>query len=93
MEEVYHGVATKINCKKNDEIFNNIPESIEVGRYHSWIVKKPLPEELLITSEDENNQVMSLRHINYAVRGVQFHPESILTPYGKTIIKNWTKTL
>ena len=56
-------------------------------------MKKPLPEKLLITSEDENNQVMSLRHIKYPVRGVQFHPESILTPHGKTIIKNWTKTL
>ena len=93
MEEVYHGVATKIKCKKNDEIFDNIPESIEVGRYHSWIVKKPLPEKLVITSEDENNQVMSLKHTDYPVRGVQFHPESILTPHGKTIIKNWIKTL
>ena len=93
MEEVYHGVASKINCKKNDEIFNNIPESIEVGRYHSWIVKKPIPKELVITSEDENNQVMSLKHTDYPVRGVQFHPESILTPHGETIIKNWIKTL
>tara|TARA_B100000575_G_scaffold282005_1_gene273195 strand:- start:7585 stop:8151 length:567 start_codon:yes stop_codon:yes gene_type:complete len=93
MEEVYHGVATKINFEKNDKIFDNIPKSIEVGRYHSWIVKKPLPKDLIVTSVDENNQVMSLKHIKYPVRGVQFHPESILTPYGKTIIKNWIETL
>ncbi len=93
MEEVYHGVATKIYCKVSDEIFNNIPKTIEVGRYHSWIVKKPLPEELIVTSEDENNQVMSLRHSKYPIRGVQFHPESILTPNGKTMIENWIKTL
>tara|TARA_B100001057_G_scaffold501227_1_gene622203 strand:+ start:5316 stop:5882 length:567 start_codon:yes stop_codon:yes gene_type:complete len=93
MKEVYHGVATKINCLKNDEIFDNIPELIEVGRYHSWIVKEPLPEDLIITSVDENNQVMSLKHKKYPIRGVQFHPESILTPYGKTIMKNWIETI
>ena len=78
---------------KNDEIFDNIPELIEVGRYHSWIVKEPLPEDLIITSVDENNQVMSLKHKKYPIRGVQFHPESILTPYGKTIMKNWIETI
>tara|TARA_B100000886_G_C20281212_1_gene431256 strand:- start:196 stop:762 length:567 start_codon:yes stop_codon:yes gene_type:complete len=93
MNEVYHGVATKINRKVHDEIFDDIPSSIEVGRYHSWIVKKPLPNELIITSEDEKDQVMSIKHIKYSVRGVQFHPESVLTPYGKQIIKNWVKTL
>jgi len=93
MNEVYHGVATKIDLKEHDDIYNGIPKSLDVGRYHSWIVKKPLPKGLVVTSEDENNQVMSLRHSRYPVRGVQFHPESVLTPHGKTIIKNWVDTL
>ncbi len=93
MNEVFHGVATKIDLKEHDDIFNGIPKSLDVGRYHSWIVKKPLPKGLVVTSEDENNQVMSLRHSKYSVRGVQFHPESVLTPHGKTIIKNWVDTL
>ncbi|RZP04066.1 MAG: aminodeoxychorismate/anthranilate synthase component II [Flavobacteriales bacterium] len=93
MKEVYHGVASKINFKEDDDIFNDLPKSIDVGRYHSWIVKKPLPEGLIITSVDEENQVMSLKHSKYSVRGVQFHPESILTPHGKQIIKNWIKTI
>ena len=93
MNEVYHGVATKIDLKEHDDIFKGIPKSLDVGRYHSWIVKKPLPKGLVVTSEDENNQVMSLKHSKYPVRGVQFHPESVLTPHGKTIIKNWVDTL
>ena len=85
--------ATKINLKEHDEIFNDIPNSLDVGRYHSWIVKSPLPDDLIITSVDHNNQIMSLKHIKYPIRGVQFHPESVLTPYGKAIIKNWLETL
>ena len=84
---------TKINLKEHDEIFNDIPNSLDVGRYNSWIVKSPLPDDLIITSVDHNNQIMSLKHIKYPIRGVQFHPESVLTPYGKAIIKNWVETL
>lgn len=90
LEQVYHGVATKINVIVNDEIlFNDLEESFDVGRYHSWIVENPLPEVLEITSVDVNGQIMSLRHKMYDVRGVQFHPESVLTPNGKMILKNW----
>ena len=93
MSEVYHGVATKINLKEHDEIFKDIPNSLDVGRYHSWIVKSPLPDDLITTSVDHNDQIMSLKHIKYPIRGVQFHPESVLTPHGKAIIKNWVETL
>lgn len=62
---------------------------IEVGRYHSWVVDKALPDCLEATSYDENGQIMSLRHRDFDVRGVQFHPESVLTPQGKKIIANW----
>ncbi|MNE91565.1 Anthranilate synthase component 2 [compost metagenome] len=65
---------------------------MEVGRYHSWSVStENFPEVLEITSVDENGQVMSLKHKAYDVRGVQYHPESVLTPYGKKILENWLK--
>ena len=70
-------------------MFIDFTQSIDVGRYHSWLVKSPLPNDLSCTSVDHNNQIMSLRHTKYDVRGVQFHPESILTPCGKKIIENW----
>ncbi|RLD27136.1 MAG: aminodeoxychorismate/anthranilate synthase component II [Bacteroidetes bacterium] len=90
LETVYHGVATKINITVNDEsLFNELNKEIEVGRYHSWIVDTNLPEELEVTSLDENGQIMSLRHKEYDVKSVQFHPESVLTPNGKQILKNW----
>lgn len=91
LEKVYHGVATKISVDVNDEnLFLNIPQQFEVGRYHSWVISpKDFPEKLEITSRDENGQIMSIRHKIYDVKGVQFHPESILTPDGKTILKNW----
>lgn len=90
LDTVYHGVATKINIVKNDEtLFKGLDKEIEVGRYHSWVVDTNLPEELEATSFDENGQVMSLRHKIYDVKGVQFHPESVLTPNGKQILKNW----
>ena len=66
---------------------------MNVGRYHSWIVDKPVPKELVVTSVDENGEIMSLKHKDYDVRGVQFHPESILTPDGKKILKNWIKSI
>jgi anthranilate synthase component II len=90
LEKVYHGVATKIFIKEKDSIFNNLPNELYVGRYHSWVISnKNLPIDLIITSTDENGQIMSLKHTVYNVRGVQFHPESILTVYGKQILKNW----
>lgn len=90
LEKVYHGVATKVNITVDDEmLFNDLEKEIEVGRYHSWVVNKQLPEVLEATSIDENGEIMSLRHKTLDVRGVQFHPESVLTPNGKKILENW----
>jgi anthranilate synthase component 2 len=89
LDKVYHGVATPVHIAKEDLLFKNIPKSFEVGRYHSWVVETPLPETLEATSFDEEGQLMSLKHKTYQVRAVQYHPESILTPYGKKILENW----
>ncbi len=89
LEEVYHGIATPITITKEDILFKDIPSTIAVGRYHSWVVAPELPAVLEATSFDENGQVMSLRHTEYDVRAVQFHPESVLTPEGKQLLENW----
>ena len=90
LETVYHGVATAITITVDDEpLFNGLDKTIEVGRYHSWVVANELPDELEATSFDENGQIMSLRHKIYDVKGVQYHPESVLTPNGKQILENW----
>lgn len=92
LDEVYHGVATKINLFVDDEyIFDGLGKEFQVGRYHSWVVTKNLPDCLQVTSYDEKGEIMSLRHSEYDVRGVQFHPESVLTPDGKKMIKNWVE--
>ena len=93
LEDVYHGVATKVEITVDDEqLFNNMDKTIEVGRYHSWVVNPNLPEVLEATSVDSNGQIMSLRHKIYDVKGVQYHPESVLTPNGKQILENWIKS-
>jgi anthranilate synthase component 2 len=93
LDSVYHGVATNINlCVKDEPLFKDLPNGFMVGRYHSWIVLKELPDSLEATSYDENGQIMSLRHREFDVRGVQFHPESVLTPEGKKMIKNWVES-
>ncbi|WP_010523326.1 anthranilate synthase component II [Aquimarina agarivorans] len=91
LDDVYHGVATKITTVvDNDLVFEGLKRSFEVGRYHSWVVaKESFPDSLEITSLDENGQVMSLRHKEFDVRGVQFHPESVLTPDGMKMLENW----
>ena len=90
LEKVYHGVATKVMQTEEDFIFNDLPKETEVGRYHSWVVSNEnLPEDLIVTSIDENGQIMSIKHAKYDVRGVQYHPESVLTPNGKKILENW----
>jgi len=89
LDEVYHGIATKIKITEKDILFNGLPAEIEVGRYHSWVVDPNIPEVLKVTSVDENGQIMSLRHKEYDVYAVQFHPESVLTPQGKKILENW----
>ncbi len=92
LDKVYHGVATNVTKAVNDELlFEGLENEFEVGRYHSWVVDANLPDSLEATSFDENGQVMSLRHKTYDVRGVQFHPESVLTPNGKKMLENWVK--
>lgn len=100
LDTVYHGIATKIEIDKNvnvaitasTKLFDGLPNEIEVGRYHSWVVSnKNFPNELAITAVDKNGMIMGLQHRTYKVQGVQFHPESVLTPNGETIIRNWLK--
>jgi anthranilate synthase component 2 len=90
LEDVYHGVATKVNVVADDILFDGLEKEIEVGRYHSWIVNnKDLPNCLEVTVVDENGQIMAMHHKTYDVRGVQFHPESVLTPDGLKMLRNW----
>jgi anthranilate synthase component 2 len=94
LDKVYHGIATTIIQTVSDEdIFKGIPEIFEAGRYHSWIVKRDnLPSCIEVTAIDKQGQIMALRHKTYDVRGVQFHPESVLTPLGEQMIENWLKS-
>ncbi|MBB6610174.1 aminodeoxychorismate/anthranilate synthase component II [Pontibacter sp. Tf4] len=88
--EVWHGVAIQVTIVCEQEIlFSDLPKQFNTGRYHSWLVKKDLPDCLVQTAVDEKGNIMALRHKAYDVRGVQFHPESVLTEHGKEIIKNW----
>jgi anthranilate synthase component 2 len=91
LDKVYHGVKTKMRIvNRPDLIFNDIPSEFEAGRYHSWIVdKENLPESIEITCVDENNEIMAAKHKEFDVRGVQFHPESILTEHGQQMIINF----
>ena len=93
LTDVHHGVCSDIRIVAKDPIFEGLEPGIRVGRYHSWAVSKEnFPECLEITAVDtEEGQIMGLRHREYNVRGIQFHPESVLTPKGKTIIENWLK--
>ncbi|MBR3521350.1 MAG: aminodeoxychorismate/anthranilate synthase component II [Prevotella sp.] len=94
LTEVFHGVATEGSIltlgQEKDYIFRGLPERITMGRYHSWVVNRDtLPECLQVTAESDEHQIMALRHKDYDIRGIQFHPESVLTPQGKDIIANW----
>jgi anthranilate synthase component II len=93
LEKVYHGVATPIIILSgNDPLYKNVPGRFEGGRYHSWVIAHDeLPEELKITAEDESRMIMGISHSNFDVRGVQYHPESVLTEHGYQIIENWLK--
>ena len=93
LDTVFHGVSTNITLSVDDEnLFEGLDKNFEVGRYHSWVVDTNLPYSLEATSFDENGQIMSLRHKFYDVKGVQYHPESVLTPDGKQILKNWVNS-
>ncbi|HKL33488.1 MAG TPA: aminodeoxychorismate/anthranilate synthase component II [Tangfeifania sp.] len=93
MNKVIHGMGTPVKLTGSKSVlFNDLPDSFDVGRYHSWIVKKEnLPDCFEITSLDEEGRIMSMKHKEYDVQGVQFHPESVLTPLGEKMIENWLR--
>jgi anthranilate synthase component II len=97
LSTVYHGVATEIEVggqapAVKSLLFEGLPDRFPVGRYHSWIVSEEnFPAELEITARDDNNYIMALQHKKYDVQGVQFHPESVLTPDGEKILRNWLR--
>jgi anthranilate synthase component 2 len=92
LSQVYHGIATSIHLTNPSDLFEGLPAQLEVGRYHSWVVdEKDFPSDLIITSKDDKGYIMSLEHTTYDVKGVQFHPESVLTPNGAKILTNWLK--
>lgn len=94
MKKVLHGIATPVELTETKSVlFEGLPKTLEVGRYHSWIVQQEgLPDCLEVTSYDNDGFIMSMKHKEYDVEGVQFHPESVLTPLGEEILKNWLKT-
>ncbi|MBR0180836.1 MAG: aminodeoxychorismate/anthranilate synthase component II [Prevotella sp.] len=90
LSDVFHGVATPCHIIADDPIFSGIPRDITIGRYHSWVVsREDFPDCLEITAVSEQGQIMALRHRELNVRGIQFHPESVLTPDGKKMLQNW----
>jgi anthranilate synthase component II len=90
LEKVVHGMATDIHIIEHDLIFKDCPQTFKTGRYHSWVIDETnLNNELVITARDDQQVIMAAKHKEWDVRGVQFHPESILSEYGETIIKNW----
>ena len=90
LSDVFHGVATEGTHLGNDPLFAGIPQHFTMGRYHSWVVsRQAFPDCLEVTAESDEGQIMALRHRSYNVHGIQFHPESVLTPCGRTIIKNF----
>ena len=92
LTEVYHGVQTPVTIDTKDYIFEGLSQSIQVGRYHSWIVSNiDFPKNLSVLSKSANGEIMALKHQYFDIRGIQFHPESILTPEGQQIISNWLK--
>lgn len=92
LKEVYHGVQTEGTQLGNDYIFDGLPERVMMGRYHSWVVAKDsVPESLEVTAMSDDGEIMAMRHRQYDIHGIQFHPESVLTPEGKTIVGNFLK--
>ena len=93
LDKVYHGISTMIKVLvPTDPLYKGIPQEFKVGRYHSWVVSKEgFPDCLTITSEDESGMIMGLSHKTYDVRGVQYHPESVLTENGMKMMENWLK--
>lgn len=93
LNTVMHGISRSVIIKKNEGIYKDLPPQFEGGRYHSWVVDKgSLPHGFDITAVDTHGHIMSLKHKKYDLTGVQYHPESIMTAYGKTLLKNWLRT-
>ena len=93
LSEVHHGICSVVDVIEDDVLFNGLDKKLEVGRYHSWAAEKStLPECLKITAVDDEGMIMALAHKIYDVRGVQFHPESVLTPKGEQMLKNWLES-
>jgi anthranilate synthase component 2 len=90
LEKPLHGISSQISVLKTDYLFKNCPNKFQIGHYHSWVIDQ-LSENLEVLAVDENQNIMSIRHKNWDIRGVQFHPESVLTEYGFQIIQNWVK--
>ena len=90
LSDVFHGVATPCHIIADDPIFSGIDRDITIGRYHSWVVSREgLPDCLEVTAQSDEGQIMALRHKSMNIRGIQFHPESVLTPDGKKMLQNW----
>lgn len=90
IDKVFHGVATATRIiDPTEALFKNVPDEIMVGRYHSWLVNPELPAGLIATALDKEKNIMALKHKELDMKGIQFHPESILTEHGKTMIDNW----
>lgn len=92
LSNVYHGVSTPIEIVESTFLFAGLPSKINVGRYHSWVVDdEGFPADLNVTARDESGMIMALQHKTYDLTGVQFHPESVLTPDGEKMMRNWLK--
>lgn len=92
LTDVYHGVATECTVLAADPLFDSMPARFTIGRYHSWVVdENGLPDSLEITAKSDDGQIMALRHRHYDIHGIQFHPESVLTPQGKQIMANFLR--
>jgi anthranilate synthase component 2 len=90
LTQVYHGIQTPIDIIGEDYIFNGLTRQFLAGRYHSWVISlENFPADLEITAESQEKQIMAIKHKTYDVHGIQFHPESVLTPQGRTLIENW----
>jgi anthranilate synthase component 2 len=94
MPEVWHGVERETKVISQDFLFNGLPNTFNSGRYHSWaVIDENLPECLTVTARDKDGTIMAISHKEYKIKGIQFHPESILTPVGKQILKNWVDNI
>ena len=89
LEHPLHGFQSQIKIKRSDALFADLPAEFNIGHYHSWVVDPAIPDQIEITAVDQNEEIMAIRHKEFDVHGVQFHPESVLTEYGKEILSNW----